>query len=67
MTDGSISNSISAGGLIATVPTGYRPTYDAEYIDTASKKRIYFAIDGKVMATDPLTAGTYLRGTFLYI
>lgn len=56
----------SADTAFATVPTGFRPALDADFLDSYNKKRIQVKTDGSIVCTEALSA-TIIRGTVCYL
>ena len=62
--DGS-SGSRGAGTHIGTLPTGYLPKVQCDFIDTYGKKRCLVKTDGTVTVEE--TTSTHIRGSFCFI
>ena len=63
---GAGSYTANADTAFATVPAGYRPALDADFLDSYSKKRIQVKEDGSIVCTEALSS-TIIRGTVCYL
>ena len=55
----------AANTILATLPQGFRPIYQAEFVDTYGKIRMRITDDGNIANVEQ--ANTFIRGTCVFI
>ena len=59
-------SSANVNDVIANIPSGYRPAFEYNFIDTYSKKKFVISSNGDIIAKDTMS-NSIIRGSFTYI
>lgn len=60
------TGNISANTVLATLPVGYRPLSNAEFINTYTKTRMRINENGELVAVEAIS-NSYVRGSVVYL